>query len=301
MAEALIYALHGEALRTLSDEIGPHFEGVQAGARLARKLGRISDKMFKRLTVLDHAFSLQRHITKAKASQVMLDLERALASTASHTVNECTSSSFDEGCSSSDAVSTSAGPPTPVKCRNIVRENMLFDIFDDDVGDVSSSCASASCQTEENLNSNMGMPTAGSLDMFTYAAETLCHNLEAHAVAGLARQRSCRCDLLACSCSADDAIAAPKEPNLPDVHVDGYDVTFCWNDTPHDVLCGLYRLARASHYADEMNLDGHMSANYLYHHLQIDEEDLAEYPDPIICEHLDNMRCMELYGQSQAG
>ena len=63
MADLLIYALHGRALRALAAGLGTHIQGIQQGARTARQKGRISSRMCKKLLALGAAFGLLRHAT----------------------------------------------------------------------------------------------------------------------------------------------------------------------------------------------------------------------------------------------
>mmetsp|Transcript_130021 Transcript_130021/g.324057 ORF Transcript_130021/g.324057 Transcript_130021/m.324057 type:complete len:296 (+) Transcript_130021:130-1017(+) len=127
MAEALIYKLHEDALHLISDVFGPHVEGLQAGARLARRQGLVSNKLFKRLTIVDNAFSLQRHITRASANQIMQALENHLA-TRSASEYLTTDAEFSDA-SSTTATTTCPTPRPPPHSassppvRDLVSEN----------------------------------------------------------------------------------------------------------------------------------------------------------------------------------
>ena len=63
MAAALVFELHGCALRQLSDSCEMHFVGLSQAARVARRRGKLSDKLAAKLTKVDVAFALLRHIT----------------------------------------------------------------------------------------------------------------------------------------------------------------------------------------------------------------------------------------------
>jgi len=78
MAEALIGALHGRALRALAGALDVHVQGLQQGARLCRRRGLLSNRLARKLLVIDHAFALSRHVTEQSVSQFLAELEGEL-------------------------------------------------------------------------------------------------------------------------------------------------------------------------------------------------------------------------------
>ena len=79
MADALVCSLHGAALRSLSAALGTHIQGLQQGARLARQRGLVTPKLFRKLTLIDHAYALVRHITEPGMAEFMADLQASLS------------------------------------------------------------------------------------------------------------------------------------------------------------------------------------------------------------------------------
>ena len=79
MAESLLLHLHGDLLRALSTGIGAHITGLQQGARLAGRSGLIDKRMVKKLTLVDHAFTIVRHLTEPGCQQFLGELRTALA------------------------------------------------------------------------------------------------------------------------------------------------------------------------------------------------------------------------------
>ena len=77
-APQLILGLHGDALRSLSDAMGVHPQGLGAIARAALRGKRISGRTCKRLTRLDDAFAVVRHITASYASGFLAELSAEL-------------------------------------------------------------------------------------------------------------------------------------------------------------------------------------------------------------------------------
>ena len=76
MAEHLVLLLHGAALRELS--MDQHFQGVGQAARLLRKQGKISNRLSKKLLLLDSSAALVRHITTASSDKLLHDLRAEL-------------------------------------------------------------------------------------------------------------------------------------------------------------------------------------------------------------------------------
>ena len=79
MAESLLLHLHGDLLRALSTGIGAHITGLQQGARLAGRSGLIDKRTVKKLTLVDHAFTIVRHLTEPGCQQFLGELRTALA------------------------------------------------------------------------------------------------------------------------------------------------------------------------------------------------------------------------------
>ena len=85
---AVLFELHGAALRRLAAAQGRHFEGLQQASRIAKAKNLLPDKLAKRLQRVDVAFNVLRHITGPSADQLLHDLDKAL-----HTQKD-----EDEGC-----------------------------------------------------------------------------------------------------------------------------------------------------------------------------------------------------------
>jgi len=179
MAEAFIYALHGDALRALSDVLGHHYEGLQAAGRAAKKLGLINNQLFKRLTIVDHAFTLQGHVTKARTKQVLQELDESLSSCRVASTSSSWSSTpvpplsgaglSDSASPLSSRKTTSTASPSPSSSRSstlssspasrldssvlqpsapwVHRLPLLPDVFD--IGDAT---CDAQAQTDSNLS-----------------------------------------------------------------------------------------------------------------------------------------------------
>jgi len=153
MAEALINTLHGDALRALSDAMDAHFEGLQAAARAARKGKLITNKQFKQLSIVDNAFTLCRHITRASSRQVMKELDYSLANMRPDAPSDSPSTSWDSApttspgspSTSSDSeesicliASSPCAPPTNFAIDLVEQfEATHFNLFDYDDGDSS--------------------------------------------------------------------------------------------------------------------------------------------------------------------
>ena len=65
-AAALISELHGFCLREICAVVKGDFDGLTTAARAARRLGVLSNKIFKRLGQLDTAFAFNRHAHEGK-------------------------------------------------------------------------------------------------------------------------------------------------------------------------------------------------------------------------------------------
>ena len=81
MSAELIFAAHGASLRTLCDELGAHFDGLDAARRAAVKRGiPLPRRLQKQISQLDVAFACTSHITKAKVAEFVREIELAFAS-----------------------------------------------------------------------------------------------------------------------------------------------------------------------------------------------------------------------------
>ena len=78
MAVAVVAVLHGDLLRTLTDAFGDA-DGLSVVARRARKQGRVSNQLCKKLIRIDDAFAIIRHATSSKAQQLLQHLHEELA------------------------------------------------------------------------------------------------------------------------------------------------------------------------------------------------------------------------------
>jgi hypothetical protein len=74
----LIADAHHGALMRLSDKLGVHVVGLAAAARLARRRAVVSGSTFKKLIRLDNTFALSRHLTAAKVSDFLGELDNEL-------------------------------------------------------------------------------------------------------------------------------------------------------------------------------------------------------------------------------
>ena len=76
-AAALVVAVHGSALRLLAMKTGRHFTGLE---QASRSCSMLPSRLKKRLVVVDHAFSLIRHITEPSVGQSLAELDAAIES-----------------------------------------------------------------------------------------------------------------------------------------------------------------------------------------------------------------------------
>ena len=77
-AEGLLMGLHGSALRMLSDASEIHFQGLGMAARMARKQGKISARMCKKLVDVATAYNLVRHVTRMSCKELLSDVASEL-------------------------------------------------------------------------------------------------------------------------------------------------------------------------------------------------------------------------------
>ena len=71
-AADLVIALHGKLLRNLALSEGVHFQGLRVAAAALRRTGRLSNTLARKLTAVDTAYNVCRHITSV-SSQCFLD------------------------------------------------------------------------------------------------------------------------------------------------------------------------------------------------------------------------------------
>ena len=77
-AEGLLMGLHGSALRMLSDASEMHFQGLGMAARMARKQGKISTRMCRKLLDVATAYNLVRHVTRMSCKEMLSDIASEL-------------------------------------------------------------------------------------------------------------------------------------------------------------------------------------------------------------------------------
>ena len=102
MAAALVFELHGCALRQLSDSCEMHFVGLSQAARVARRRGKLSDKLAAKLTKVDVTFAVLRHITTSSAESTIQLLVDELC---------CSQVSEQEGAFEADSGTAPGGMP----------------------------------------------------------------------------------------------------------------------------------------------------------------------------------------------
>ena len=70
----LIADLHGDLLREFSALTCVHWQGLGQAARASRKRNIIDGTQAKKLTLLDGAYNLSRHITEISANQFRMSI-----------------------------------------------------------------------------------------------------------------------------------------------------------------------------------------------------------------------------------
>eukprot|EP00930_Biecheleria_cincta_P028420 TRINITY_DN19839_c0_g1_i1.p1 TRINITY_DN19839_c0_g1~~TRINITY_DN19839_c0_g1_i1.p1 ORF type:complete len:212 (-),score=39.94 TRINITY_DN19839_c0_g1_i1:242-826(-) len=75
-----IFALHGQVLRLLCGKLGSPFDGVRSAARAAFRAGILSSLRKRKITELDVAYHIVRHITAASSKKFVDDLVMELGS-----------------------------------------------------------------------------------------------------------------------------------------------------------------------------------------------------------------------------
>jgi len=78
-APSLVFRAHGAALRLLSGDAGRHFTGLGQACRAYRNL---TQRTKRRLTHLDSAAALLRHITQVGVDEFLVELENEIAAMA---------------------------------------------------------------------------------------------------------------------------------------------------------------------------------------------------------------------------
>jgi len=76
----LIFDLHSVVLRCIAANTGEHYNGLQIASRHLSRGKCISNKLARQLVLLDHAFSVARHIDEVVCNTLVKDLSDALAS-----------------------------------------------------------------------------------------------------------------------------------------------------------------------------------------------------------------------------
>ena len=66
----------------LSERTGTHFQGLQQASRVLRKTSHLPDRLAKKMSNIDVAFNLIRHITSASVDSFVKELDAALPSLA---------------------------------------------------------------------------------------------------------------------------------------------------------------------------------------------------------------------------
>ena len=69
---------HGRALRLVAEEAGVHFQGLAALAGHLRRQGCSDRRLLRRLSALDAAAGVIRHITVVSVDEMEMDIKRAL-------------------------------------------------------------------------------------------------------------------------------------------------------------------------------------------------------------------------------
>uniref|UniRef100_A0A7S2LNF6 Uncharacterized protein n=1 Tax=Zooxanthella nutricula TaxID=1333877 RepID=A0A7S2LNF6_9DINO len=73
-AAALVAELHGQVLRLLSDRLGIHCQGLAQAARRARACGMLSNQAAQRVTRLDVAHNVVRHVTGPRTKTFLAEI-----------------------------------------------------------------------------------------------------------------------------------------------------------------------------------------------------------------------------------
>ena len=81
-AESLVLELHGALLRLVSQRTGCHFQGLSAASRHLKSLGRIDNRISKKLIRIDDAFNVVRHITSVSVVSFTEELTKMMDSRA---------------------------------------------------------------------------------------------------------------------------------------------------------------------------------------------------------------------------
>ena len=68
-AELLVFELHRRSLTMTSGKVGRHLQGLRQGASSLR--GQLSNRAHRRLSMIDLAYTLLRHITSASVEEFL--------------------------------------------------------------------------------------------------------------------------------------------------------------------------------------------------------------------------------------
>ena len=131
-AAALVASLHARLLRGIADEYGIHFQGLRAAAGHLRRAGIVTPRMAKRLTNVDIAFNIGRHITSISADAFFSEVlgekrERALINQSA--TLPCTMDLLRTGVASSGSSTVFALDSDE---ERLARAPIRFDMFDVD-------------------------------------------------------------------------------------------------------------------------------------------------------------------------
>ena len=105
-ASQLVFQCHGRCLRTLSAQLGTHYNGLRQAATVAYKQGLLPAHLRTKLHRLDHSFALIRHITQASSDAFVNSIHSHLnAHAVQHVEHFDLASSSDETLPPDDAAS----------------------------------------------------------------------------------------------------------------------------------------------------------------------------------------------------
>ena len=88
MAASLILDAHGRAMRDIADLTGKHHQGLRSAAAHLRREGAISSGLAKKLTRLDDAACVTRHITSVSVATLLQEVSASLASHAAEQLQQ---------------------------------------------------------------------------------------------------------------------------------------------------------------------------------------------------------------------
>mmetsp|Transcript_46883 Transcript_46883/g.118130 ORF Transcript_46883/g.118130 Transcript_46883/m.118130 type:complete len:302 (+) Transcript_46883:67-972(+) len=222
MASALISSLHGRALRTICSASGEHYQGLAAAARRSRKLGLINNRIAKKLLLIDHAYTLGRHITSVSSANFMEELHTALEKNChlEDSTSSRHSASSDAESSTRASCSTFCSSLSPSSAPRVVdllatSEATRFDIFDDD-----DQCEQELQPIELQQNAVV-LPAASTFELLQFATDTFNLRLDSMAAALTARLNMISTDLSIQTSYYPDSISHQASDTVEDcIHGD---------------------------------------------------------------------------------